>query len=260
MIKIENNNRILSEYVLKYLVNNNIVKEGSTLDNLHLVNEDMGNYESAKQFKDTHKYNYTSGINEVQKYLYNLDDDKKWRGLYMDLLKQIYDNVDYDFYFQNTPQIRVHCPNVNGAEHYPMYHSDIILGHPPQEINVWLSLTNNNNTGFFILEFDDSVDYFKKYSNDELLNMALNDKKGYNEDCHKLAIEVESRTDCVFLFDSYRIHSGMPRKDDTRVSMDIRINPVKLFKHGYVGTGVQKAEFWPGGKFGYNEKSIKELL
>jgi hypothetical protein len=52
----------------------------------------------------------------------------------------------------------------------------------------------------------------------------------------------------------------MPRKDDTRVSMDIRINPVKLFKHGYVGTGVQKAEFWPGGKFGYNEKSIKELL
>ena len=32
----------------------------------------MGNYESAEQFKDTHKHNYTSGINEVQKYLYNL--------------------------------------------------------------------------------------------------------------------------------------------------------------------------------------------
>ena len=87
MTTIKNNNIVMSEYVLKYLINNNIVKEGSTLDNLHLVNEDMGNYESAEQFKDTHKHNYTSGINEVQKYLYNLDDDKKWRGLYMDLLK-----------------------------------------------------------------------------------------------------------------------------------------------------------------------------
>jgi len=62
------------------------------------------------------------------------------------------------------------------------------------------------------------------------------------------------------LFNSLRIHSGMPRQDDTRVSMDIRINPVDNFVHGYIGSGTQKAEFWPGGHFGYHEKSIEELI
>ena len=52
----------------------------------------------------------------------------------------------------------------------------------------------------------------------------------------------------------------MPRQDDTRVSMDIRINPVDNFVHGYVGSGKQQAEFWPGGHFGYHEKSIEELI
>ena len=69
-----------------------------------------------------------------------------------------------------------------------------------EEINVWLSLTDNKNTGFFILDYDDSIDYFKKYSNDELTNLALNDKEGYNQDCHKLADEVDSTIEYVFLF------------------------------------------------------------
>ena len=103
-------------------------------------------------------------------------------------------------------------------------------------------LIYHKNTGFFILDYDDSIDYFKKYSNDELTNLALNDKEGYNQDCHKLADEVESTIEYVFLFDSYRIHSGMPRNDDTRVSIDIRINPVDKFVHGFVGSGKQKAE------------------
>ena len=42
------------------------------------------------------------------------------------------------------------------------------------------------------------------------------------------------------------------REKDTRLSIDVRINPVDEFKDGYVGTGMTKAEFKPGGKFGYN--------
>ena len=262
MTKIKNDNLKLSKYVLNYLISNDIIKSGSTLENLHLnlTDKSMLNYESAEKYKKTHKHNYTTGINEVQKYLYNLDKDEKWYGMYLELLKNLYEELGYDFYFQKTPTVRVHCPNAKGSEHYPMYHSDIILGHPPQEINVWLSLTDNKNTGFFILDYDDSIDYFKKYSNDELTNLALNDKECYNQDCHKLADEVESTIEYVFLFDSYRIHSGMPRNDDTRVSIDIRINPVDKFVHGLVGSGKQKAEYWPGGNFGYHEKSIKELI
>ena len=159
MTKIKNDNLKLSKYVLNYLISNDIIKSGSTLENLHLnlTDKSMLNYESAEKYKKTHKHNYTTGINEVQKYLYNLDKDEKWYGMYLELLKTLYEELGYDFYFQKTPTVRVHCPNAKGSEHYPMYHSDIILGHPPQEINVWLSLTDNKNTGFFILDYDDSI-------------------------------------------------------------------------------------------------------
>ena len=158
MTKIKNDNLKLSKYVLNYLISNDIIKSGSTLENLHLnlTDKSMLNYESAEKYKKTHKHNYTTGINEVQKYLYNLDKDEKWYGMYLELLKNLYEELGYDFYFQKTPTVRVHCPNAKGSEHYPMYHSDIILGHPPQEINVWLSLTDNKNTGFFILDYDDN--------------------------------------------------------------------------------------------------------
>ena len=56
------------------------------------------------------------------------------------------------------------------------------------------------------------------------------------------------------------IHTNQPRLDDTRVSIDMRINPVDGFVDGYVGAGRMKAEFKPGGKFGYSEKSIKNTI
>ena len=35
---------------------------------------------------------------------------------------------------------------------------------------------------------------------------------------------------------------------------------VEKFVDGYVGSGRMKAEFKPNGKFGYFEKSVKEIL
>ena len=261
MTAIKNNNKKLSDYVLDYLIKNNIITNNSNLNNLHehLINVDMANYESGEKYKDTHKHNYTTGINEVQKFLYDLDNDSTWYEMYLELLKKIYDKVGYDFYFQKTPTVRVHCPNAKGSEHYPMYHTDTSLGHPPEEINVWLSLTENKHSGFYIMSLEDSLEYIRNNDHDELTRLALNEDK-FNQDCHSKSKEVESTLDCIYLFDSQRIHSGMAREDDTRVSMDIRINPVDKFVHGYVGTGKQQAEYWPGGHFGYHEKSIKELI
>ena len=82
MTKIKNDNLKLSKYVLNYLISNDIIKSGSTLENLHLnlTDKSMLNYESAEKYKKTHKHNYTTGINEVQKYLYNLDKDENTYG------------------------------------------------------------------------------------------------------------------------------------------------------------------------------------
>ena len=89
MTAIKNNNKKLSDYVLDYLIKNNIITNNSNLNNLHehLINVDMANYESGEKYKDTHKHNYTTGINEVQKFLYDLDNDSTWYEMYLELLK-----------------------------------------------------------------------------------------------------------------------------------------------------------------------------
>ena len=51
MTKIKNDNLKLSKYVLNYLISNDIIKSGSTLENLHLnlTDKSMLNYESAEK-------------------------------------------------------------------------------------------------------------------------------------------------------------------------------------------------------------------
>jgi hypothetical protein len=97
-------------------------------------------------------------------------------------------------------------------------------------------------------------------NNEELfIERAINDKD-FNSKADALCFEVEANTNKIFFFDSLCIHTNQPRTGDSRVSIDIRINPIENFVDGYIGKGRMKAEFRPGGKFGYYEKSIKELL
>ena len=56
-----------------------------------------------------------------------------------------------------------------------------------------------------------------------------------------MCFEVEANTQKVFLFDSLCIHTNQPRIDDSRLSIDVRINPVDGFVDGYVGKGRMKA-------------------
>ena len=70
---------------------------------------------------------------------------------------------------------------------------------------------------------------------------------------------METNLDKIFLFDPLCIHTNQPRTSDSRLSIDVRINPVEDFVDGYVGAGRMKAEFKPGGHFGYHKQSIKEI-
>ena len=74
-----------------------------------------------------------------------------------------------------------------------------------------------------------------------------------------MSSEIPSTLDNVYMFDSSCIHAGTPRIEETRVSMDIRINPVDKFVDGYMGFGVVKPQFKPGGRFGYNIKAIGDV-
>lgn len=45
-------------------------------------------------------------------------------------------------WWQRTPTIRFHFPRQQGFDWRPRYHTDIMLGHPPQEVNLWIAVTN----------------------------------------------------------------------------------------------------------------------
>ena len=218
--------------------------------------EEIHNYVLDKSLLE---YDFDSGVNGITKKLY--DVDKSFMKVYENFIKDLYKRLKFDFYFQDYPTIRVHCPDAKNQNHYPRYHNDCFYGHPPEEINVWFSLTENNKSGFHLINFDKSKEWFSKYDYDveKFINEATNNKE-FNKNGNDLSFEVKSDLSEIFIFNSLCIHTNQPRVEDSRVSIDIRINPVDRFVDGYVGSGRMKAEFKPNGKFGYYKKSIKELI
>ena len=243
-------NLIFRDEIIRLLVDKKVVK--SDFKNL----ENIQNEVLDKSLKE---YEFNSGVNGVTKKLYDTDD--KFMKTYHLFIKYLYENVfDFDFYFQDTPTIRIHCPNSKNENHYPRYHNDCQYGHPPQEINMWFSLTQNENSGFNVMSLTDSKEWLSEYdwNWDKFTKDAINSKE-FNKKGDELSNEVVSDINSIFIFNSLCIHSNQPRKKDSRTSIDIRVNPVNNFIEGYVGKGRMKAEFKPGGKFGYHEKSIKKL-
>jgi len=232
---------------LRLLLKKKIINDYINLENLHEHIDD-----------DLKAYDFNSGVNKFNELFYETDD--KFNNLYFKFIKFLYDDVfDFDFYFQSIPTIRIHFPNSKNSNHYPRYHTDCQYGHPPQEINLWFSLTTNDDSGFSLLSLKDSTDIIDEAQDwESLTKLAINDKE-FNDYCDKVSKNIKSTTDKIYAFNSLCLHSNHPRKNDTRISMDIRINPVDKFVDGYVGKGRMKAEFKPGGKFGYHLLSSKKI-
>jgi len=226
-----------------------ITKDFTDLENIHKNVLD-------KKLLD---YDFDSGVNGITKELYDVDDS--FMNIYYSFIKYLYKTLNFNFYFQATPTIRVHCPKAKNEHHYPRYHNDVFYGHPPEELNVWFSLTQNKNSGFNVIDFDKSKQWFNECNSDVsgFIDKAISDVE-FNKKGDDLSFEVDSDINNVFIFNSLCIHTNKPRLNDSRVSMDVRINPVSDFVDGYIGAGRMKAEFKPDGKFGYHKKSIEEML
>jgi len=243
-------NRIFRKEVIRLLLKKNIIDKGfSDLENLH-------NHIDMKFFD----YVVREKENELQHIFYETDD--KFISIYHEFLNELKNYLKFDFYFQSTPTMRFHAPKLKNENRFPEFHSDMGYGHPPQEINIWFSLTKNKHSNFYVIDKEKSNKWVDDYDSDykKFTEVSYNSKdKSFNEKGFSLAKEVESTIDDIFLFNSECIHTAVPRKEETRVSIDVRINPVDKFVDGYVGAGNMNAEFRPGGRFGYDEKSIGEL-
>ena len=133
---------------------------------------------------------------------------------------------------------------------------------PSYEINLWIPLnypSSNEGYGFSISSLKDSIEIFEKY-NFDVDKMSKDGRKDIPNLLDPISKLQNFEYGQAVLFDTRCLHSGKIMSDHTRVSIDVRITPVKLFKkfnHEYQGTGRKKTIFKPGG--GYNINSIDNI-
>jgi hypothetical protein len=209
------------------------------------------------------------GFSELSKLLYELvDNDKEFQKIYMSLLVNLYELQGVDFYFQQYPTIRIHFPADSNQNDYPLFHNDMAIGHPPSEVNLWMPITINKECTFSIMSYNDSIKLLEEVNYDykKFNNIAYNDTE-FNQSCLDNSKDIDGENgicdgNSFCLFNSLRLHSTVSPRKETRISIDTRVIPIDNFDFDtqYKGEGRMGAEFWPGGKFGYCEKSIKEIL
>ena len=205
-------------------------------------------------------YDQKFGVNKISEHFYDIPND--FNKKYIELLKfQIKNLIGQDFYFQSNPTVRIQVPHISSQTFYPMFHSDVQLGHPPYEINLWIPLnppSEEEGYGFYVSSLEESAKIFKKYNYDIL---QINNNKKYISNYLKSISKTQNFSyGQTLLFDTRCIHSTIPLKNHTRVSVDVRIIPVDLFhkfNRHYEGTGRRTVIYKPGNA--YYKNSIDEL-
>lgn len=231
---------LLRDEITRLLFDKGIIDQPTSLENLHTLLSD-----------EMRAYTYNDGVNLVSKQFYENDD--VFTQAYLSFVKDFVAKhiCPEPFYFQETPTIRLHCPNAENSHHYPRYHTDIGYGHPPEEINLWLPLTAPQPAhGFRLCSLEDTQKILGEFDYDfaPFIDRAINNPS-FNEYCTSLAEEVKTDFGKLLIFDSRCVHSGIPLYTHTRASIDIRIMPVREYQkldYLYQGAGRRKIKFIPG--------------
>ena len=191
---------------------------------------------------------HNKGINAVTQALYADDAD----DLYHDFIKGFVKErlaQGRKFIFQKVPTIRIHCPKV--SQNYPVYHSDLFLGHHPFELNIWMPLTKKGEEGhgFGVMGLSKSCELLESFNFnvDQLMSKSCASEAFYQK-------VTDLDVDCgeVLVFDIRLINIALPIINKTRVSLDVRIlflEDKKLHPYQHQSTGGIKLEFESGGYF-----------
>ena len=242
---------LLSEIFLKKL--NSLFNKNYNIYNINKLHENI-----EEKYKI---YDQTFAVNEITTLFYDMPES--FINEYHRVLKlHIRPLIECDFYFQSTPTLRIQMPHESAKPMYPFYHSDIQLGHPPYESNLWIPLnypSEKHGYGFSISPLKESIKIFEKYNFDI---SKINDEG--RKDIPKVLDPLSKLQNFEYgkavLFDTRCLHSTQIMTNHTRVSIDVRIMPVELYKkfnHDYQGTGRRKIIFKPGG--GYGSISIDNI-
>ncbi len=194
-------------------------------------------------------------LSNVSKAFYETSD--AFMSIYRRFVKKVLSEqvFGFDLYFQATPTIRFHFPLASEYDRPLHYHSDIMLGHPPQEINIWLPLTDTTDChNFGLASLPESLALYDEFDFDFApLAEARDTDPALQKRCHDLCAPVSLILGEMIVFDSRCLHATIkPLGDKTRISIDCRVVSVEEFERmetSYRGVGRRKMLFAPGHYF-----------
>lgn len=189
-----------TEYPFKNYFNEHLSKIG--VENLDKLHEEISSEFLAK---DVVTVNNDQDL-KIYSYLYAIDpafdlESKKQSGEFIDCFKKFVNYLSKEFFneklvYQSKPTLRVHYPNNLAVGEF---HRDSDYNHPLEEINIWVPMTDANNTASIWLESD-------------------YDKKDYKPSNMKYG-------QCL-IFDSSLMHGNKKNEENyTRISFDFRVIP-----------------------------------
>lgn len=239
IIKIDEYANNFRNHIQRILTEKKILKEQVALEALHNHISD-----------ELKAYDFAHGVNQVSTYFY--ETDNAFNEDYLQFIRHIRQHhVNEPFYFQSTPTIRIHCPNAINGDLYPRYHTDICYGHPPEEVNIWIPLTQKmEGHGFSLIKVEESYQLLNQFNfnYDEFIKDATYDRS-FSDKCKTLSHPASVEFGEALLFDPRCIHSGEPLQAHTRISIDMRVIPVSHFNKMNIqhqGSGRLKILFEPG--------------
>jgi hypothetical protein len=192
-----------------------------------------------------------SELNKTSQSFY--DNDAEFDALYRRFIRDVVArDIGGPVWWQTTPTIRFHFPKQGGFNWKPRYHTDIMLGHPPQEVNVWIPLTNVYGANAMCLApFEESYAILRDVDFDfEKLATLVQYDEAFGARCGAAAKSLQLAYGEYVMFDPRCLHATQDNDTaHTRISIDLRVLPQgaeREMRIEYRGTGRRRMLFAPG--------------
>lgn len=156
-------------------------------------------------------------------------------------------------YRQANMTLRFHFPeDAGGAGRRNVFHTDVMLGHPPQMLNVWIpvSSTDDGNT-LLLVDLDTSRRVMLDHDFDfEAIATRVQYDDAFYGDLMRAAQPIVMTPGELLLFDARCLHAGQVNVSDrTRVSTDLRVlttSALERLRKPYESGGRRVLRFAPG--------------
>lgn len=183
------------------------------------------------------------------------ETSETFRMWYAKLLREVVvPIVGADCLYQRHPTVRVHFPRMPGRVWRDRVHTDLMLGHPPCEVNVWIPLTRCHGTsGMRIADVVTSQELLGRFDGSYARFATAMQTTDWQTQWRQVSRQLDMAPGELLVFDPRCLHGAQWNAErHTRVSIDARVCPVEDLERSplrYVGTGRRQMPFERGAYY-----------